>query len=113
MLSSLSSTIMTVLAIESLSPGGKPRGELVFCPNSGLTSMRYGNLKGAAAVARKISLSPRELGDLCLGHLAEDAEQLARFMETTGYSPAGLRSAVGSDQLDRGLIDYFAQDESL
>ncbi|HHY51113.1 MAG TPA: DUF3572 domain-containing protein [Alphaproteobacteria bacterium] len=64
-------------------------------------------------MARSISLSPRELGELCLGHLAEDPEALARFMEATGYSPAGIRAAVGSDQLDRGLIDYFAQDEPL
>ena len=53
------------------------------------------------------------LAELCLGHLAEEPEQLAQFMSMTGYSPAGLRTAVGSDQLGRGLIDYFAQNEPL
>lgn len=58
-------------------------------------------------------LSPESLAALCLGHLAEDPEQLAQFMGITGYSPAGLRAAVGSDQLGHGLIDYFAQNERL
>lgn len=34
-------------------------------------------------------------------------------MHLAGYSPAGLRAALGSDQLVHGLIDYFAQNESL
>lgn len=58
-------------------------------------------------------LSPESLAELCLGHLAEDPEQLAQFMGITGYSPAGMRAAVGSDQLGHGLIDYFAQNEPL
>jgi hypothetical protein len=58
-------------------------------------------------------LTPLAIGELCLGHLADDPAQLAEFMSATGYSPAGLRSAVGSDNLARGLIDYFAQNESL
>ena len=53
------------------------------------------------------------LAGLCLGHLAENPEQLADFMGQTGYSPGGLQKAVGSDQLGRGLIDYFAQNEPL
>jgi hypothetical protein len=58
-------------------------------------------------------LNAESLAELCLGHLAEDPEQLAQFMSITGYSPGGLRAAVGSDQLGRGLIDYFAQNEPL
>jgi hypothetical protein len=58
-------------------------------------------------------LTPQVLADLCLGQLAESPEQLGEFMSITGYSPAGLRSAVGSDNLARGLIDYFAQNEPL
>ena len=50
---------------------------------------------------------------MCLGHLASDPDLLAAFMGATGYSPGGLRGAVGSDQLNRGLIDYFAQNEPL
>src|SRR5690606_11779746 len=58
-------------------------------------------------------MTAEALAELCLGHLAEDADELARFMGTTGYSPSGLRSAVGSALLGRGLIDYFAQNEPL
>lgn len=64
-------------------------------------------------MSRTAGLSTESLAELCLGHLAEDPEQLAAFMNTTGYSPAGLRASVGSDQLGRGLIDYFAQNEPL
>jgi hypothetical protein len=64
-------------------------------------------------VNRTAVLAPDALADLCLAHLAEDPEQLSQFMSVTGYSPAGLRAAVGGDQLGRGLIDYFAQNEPL
>jgi hypothetical protein len=58
-------------------------------------------------------LTPNALAELCLGHLAENPDLLGEFMGITGYSPDGLRKAVGGDQLGRGLIDYFAQNESL
>lgn len=58
-------------------------------------------------------LTPHSLAELCLGQLAEDPAQLAEFMALTGYSPAALRQALGSDQLGNGLIDYFAQNEPL
>ncbi|MHB1102564.1 MAG: DUF3572 family protein [Devosia sp.] len=58
-------------------------------------------------------LSAESLAEFCLGQLAEDPQQLAEFMTMTGYSPAALRSAAGSDQLARGLIDYFAGNEPL
>jgi hypothetical protein len=64
-------------------------------------------------VPKNGELDVARLADLCLGHLAEDPEQLAQFMGVTGYSPVGLRAAVGSAQLGRGLIDYFAQNEPL
>jgi hypothetical protein len=59
------------------------------------------------------ALTVEALGDLCLGHLAQEPEQLAQFMGVAGLSPQSLRSAVGSEQLGRGLIDYFAQNEPL
>jgi hypothetical protein len=34
-------------------------------------------------------------------------------MVQTGIDPAGLRNAIGSDMLARGLIDYVAQNEPL
>lgn len=64
-------------------------------------------------MARNQPLSAQALAELCLGQLAEDPRQLAEFMAMTGYSPAALRSAVGTDQLGRGLIDYFAGNEPL
>jgi hypothetical protein len=64
-------------------------------------------------VARPGALTPATLGELCLGHLAESPEALGEFMGVTGYTPNGLRAAIGSDQLQRGLIDYFAQNEPL
>jgi len=58
-------------------------------------------------------LTAAQLAELCLGYLAEHPEQLGEFMVQTGYSPDQLRKAVGGDQLARGLIDYFAQNEPL
>jgi hypothetical protein len=66
-----------------------------------------------SSVSKNLRLSVGTLADLCLGQLAEDPQQLSDFMTITGYSPAALRSAVGSDQLGRGLIDYFASNEPL
>jgi hypothetical protein len=53
------------------------------------------------------------LADLCLGYLAENPEELARFMDIAGYDPASLRGAVGSRQFAHGLIDYFAANETI
>ena len=58
-------------------------------------------------------LTSRTLGDICLHQLAENPAQLAEFMTMTGYSPDALRKAAGGDNLDRGLIDYFASNEAL
>jgi hypothetical protein len=55
----------------------------------------------------------KTLADLCLGHLAENPEELARFLDFAGYTPQGLRNALNSAQLNRGLIEYVAANESL
>ena len=65
----------------------------------------------AASERRRLEI--KELGDLCLGHLAEDPSQLAEFMGFSGYDPTALRRAVGTRQLAAGLIDYFAGNEPL
>ena len=57
--------------------------------------------------------TPESLAELCLGHLAENPELLAGFMEVAGYSPQTLRDAIGGEQLRLGLIDHFARDEPL
>jgi hypothetical protein len=64
-------------------------------------------------VPKSPALTAESLTDLCLRHLAQDPELLGEFMGVAGYSPAGLRAAIGSEQLGRGLIDYFAQNEPL
>ena len=64
-------------------------------------------------VPKSLHLSAQSLAQTCLGQLAEDPAQLAEFMTMTGYSPDTLRAAVGSAQLGRGLIDYFAANEPL
>ena len=53
------------------------------------------------------------MAELCLGYLAENPEELVRFMGYAGYDPAALRNAVGSAQLTNGLIDYFASNEAI
>jgi hypothetical protein len=67
----------------------------------------------ARTVPKAQQFTSEALAALCLGHLAEDPQQLAEFMGLTGYSPAALRGAVGTEQLGRGLIDYFAANEPL
>jgi hypothetical protein len=57
--------------------------------------------------------TPKELADLCLQHLAENPEQLAEFMNISGFDPASLRGALGSAGLAHGLIDYVVQNEPL
>lgn len=86
----------------------------MFCPISGLTSIHYKtSYTSPPSVPKTQHLTIASLADLCLGQLAEDPQQLAEFMTLTGYSPQALRSAVGSNQLGRGLIDYFAANEPL
>jgi hypothetical protein len=59
------------------------------------------------------ALNAPTLAGLCLGYLAENPEELVRFMDVSGYDPASLRAAVSSRDLSAGLIDYFAQNEPL
>ena len=54
-----------------------------------------------------------DLAGLCLDHLAQDPEQLAGFMGVSGLTPDGLRRGIGTAGFQRGLIDYFAQNEPL
>ena len=57
--------------------------------------------------------SASELAGLCLQHLAENPEQLAEFMNISGVTPDNLRANVGTTGFNRGLIDYFVQNEPL
>ena len=51
------------------------------------------------------------LAELCLGYLAEDPEELLRFLESAGMDPPSFRQALGTTRLQRGLIDYVASNE--
>jgi len=64
-------------------------------------------------IQKSISLDATALADLCLAFLSGNSDELLRFMEFAGYDPAALRLSVGSSQLQRGLIDYFASNESI
>lgn len=63
--------------------------------------------------SEEVRLDEAALADMCLGYLAENPENLAEFMGIAGYDPQSLRAAVGSKDFGRGLIDYFAANESL
>ena len=54
-----------------------------------------------------------ELAAICLNQLAQDPEQLADFMGIAGFSPDGLRKAVGTESFALGLLDYVVQNEPL
>ena len=57
--------------------------------------------------------SAAPLADACLGYLAENPDELLAFMQYAGLDPDALRRAVGSPDLQRGLIDYFASNEPI
>ncbi len=65
------------------------------------------------AALKSDGVDVKDLADACLHHLAENPEQLAEFMNTSGLTPENIRRAMGTESLARGLIDYFAQNEAL
>ena len=64
-------------------------------------------------IQKSVSINATQLADLCLSYLAENSDELLRFMDFAGYDPASLRISVGSTQLNSGLVDYFASNESI
>lgn len=54
-----------------------------------------------------------EMSKAGIGYLASDPEELARFMNVTGYGPDGLRDALGSRDLAMAVMDYFASNEAV
>ena len=52
-----------------------------------------------------------KMAEAGLHYLSSDAQELARFMGTTGFDPDGLRDAIGSEELAVALMDYFATNE--
>ncbi len=52
-----------------------------------------------------------EMSKAGIGYLASDPEELARFMNTAGYDPDGLRGALGTRSLAMAVLDYFASNE--
>ena len=60
-----------------------------------------------------VETSVATLADSCLGYLAENPDELLAFMQFAGFDPDMLRRSVGSSALQRGLVDYFASNESI
>lgn len=86
----------------------------MFCANGAVTSTAYETLDRTGPLPLKTPQpTVSELAGLCLQYLAENPEQLAEFMGVSGLSPDGLRGNVGGASLNRGLIDYFVQNEPL
>jgi len=54
-----------------------------------------------------------QVADACLGHLAENPDELLAFMQHAGLEPQSLRAAIGTKRLQTGLVDYFAANEPL
>lgn len=52
------------------------------------------------------------LGAHCLDYLLSDTEELARFMNISGYSPQTLRDSIDSVELQSALLSYFANNEA-
>ena len=63
--------------------------------------------------SRQALPSTAQLGEMCLGYLAENPEALGAFMAETGYDGRTLMSARGTPALASGLIDHFARNEPL
>jgi len=54
----------------------------------------------------------KQFAEAGISYLAADPAELNRFMVATGYDPARLRTALGSDEMDRAIVDYFAANEA-
>ncbi len=67
----------------------------------------------ALPIANRSTPDVSALAEACLGYLAEHPEELLAFMEQAGLSPDALRQAVGTERLQRGLIDHFASNEAI
>lgn len=52
------------------------------------------------------------LGEYCLDYLISDTEELARFMNLSGYNPQTLRDSIDTAELQTALLNYFASNEA-
>jgi len=48
---------------------------------------------------------------LALGHLANDPEQLSRFLALTGMAPSDLRQAANDPAFLTGVLEHFTNHE--
>lgn len=51
------------------------------------------------------------LADAGIDYLASDPGELSLFLGATGYDVQGFRDALGSEELARAVLDYFASNE--
>jgi hypothetical protein len=52
------------------------------------------------------------IADSCFAHLVGDPELLNKFMNLAGYTPDSIRKSIGTDSLNRAMMDFFASNES-
>lgn len=65
------------------------------------------------SLAKPAALQLPELADACLGYLADNPDELLAFMQHAGLDPQALRSSIGTQRLQAGLVDYFAANEPI
>jgi len=57
--------------------------------------------------------SAEKLAISALAFLAQDPEQLSRFLAITGIEPGAIRAAAADPQFLAGVLDHVAGDEKL
>ncbi len=51
-------------------------------------------------------------GAHCLNYLISDPDELANFMNISGYGPQTLRDSIDTVELQAALLNYFASNEA-
>jgi hypothetical protein len=66
-----------------------------------------------AKVAKLTRTGAEEIAIAALAFIANDAEQLGRFLTLSGLDPGDLRRAAAEPGFLLGVLDYLASDERL
>ena len=53
------------------------------------------------------------IADACFSYLVQNPEDLQRFMAEAGYTPDTIGKAVGTRDLNLGMIEFFVRSEPL
>lgn len=52
------------------------------------------------------------IAEQCFSYLVGNPDELSQFMQFAGLSPEAIRAGLGTRELNFGMLDYFAQNES-